>query len=198
MKLLQLSDRWIDQVAFWRKSFWKVSPAWSDPAFKKRFFWVCYTLIVCGLLYKSVFAGYAVTLNFYPETCIPKSRLMILDMRGFESVREFKRGEVVSFKVPQMRKFFPADAVFAKYVAGVEGDKIVVKDGWISVNGKKWGELKLVALKKLAGPVSRYDKEFVVGRDELLMLGTHEKSYDGRYWGVVHKEEIIGRAYPIF
>lgn len=198
MKRLVLSEQSLAQVAFWRKSFWQASPAWGDAAFRKRFFWVCYGLVILALVVKAFFSNFALTLNFYPDTCIPKSRVMLLDLRGFASVREFQRGDVVSFKVDQMQRFFPKETIYAKYVGGVEGDRVVVKDGVISVNGKQWGKLALVSMKKLPGPMSRYDRALTVGKDELLMLGTQEKSYDGRYWGVVKKEEIIGRAHPIF
>lgn len=184
-------------LAFWSRDFWRVSPAWQDPVFRKRFFWVCYGLVVLAMVIKSLLGSYAITLNVYPETCIPKSRVMLLDLRGFASVRDFHVGDVVSFKVQAMERFFPKETIYAKYVAGVEGDKVVVKDGVISINGKRWGSLDLVTLKKLPGPMSRYDRTFTVGQDELLMLGTHHKSYDGRYWGVVKKDEIIGRAYPL-
>lgn len=188
----------VEKYGFWRREFWSVSPAWKEPKFRKRFFWVAYALIAFTVLWRSFCSGWAVTIDVMPELCIPGARVMLLDLHGFGSVREFERGMVVSFKNQAMQKFFPKNYIYAKYVAGVQGDHVVVKDGTITVNGKEWGKLNLVTLKKLPGPMSSYDKDFIVGKDELLMLGTHVKSYDGRYWGVVHRDEIIGRAYPIF
>lgn len=106
--------------------------------------------------------------------------------------------DTVAFKTPHMRRYFPEQTIYAKYVAGIEGDVVAVKDGVVSINGKPWGKLNLITSKKLEGTMADFERTFTVGKDELLMLGTHPDSYDGRYWGVIKKEEILGRVYPIF
>lgn len=180
------------------RSFWKVSDRWSETQFRKRFFWICYAIVILALVVNQVGKSFAITINVYPETCIDNSRLMVLDLRGFKGVSEFKKMDAVAFKSKSMRRFFPEHTIYAKYVAGVEGDVIRVNDGAVFINDKEWGRLNLVTSKKLKEPMSSFDRTFTVGKDELLMLGTHPDSYDGRYWGVIKKEEILGRVYQIF
>ena len=44
----------------------------------------------------------------------------------------------------------------------------------------------------------RFDRDYIVEPGHYFMMGEHFRSYDSRYWGTVHENQIVGRAYPLF
>ncbi len=45
-------------------------------------------------------------------------------------------------------------------------------------------------------PIAVIDK--ILSKDEYFVLGDHPKSFDGRYFGIITKDEIINKAEPSF
>lgn len=83
-----------------------------------------------------------------------------------------------------------------KVVAGLPGDVLEVNADVAYINGVKWGDLTL--LETLAKQPGHYDRREVVPEGKVLLLGTTEFSYDGRYYGFIDQAEINATAYPIF
>lgn len=38
----------------------------------------------------------------------------------------------------------------------------------------------------------------VIPADRLFMIGRHERSYDSRYFGFIHAESVLNKAYPLW
>lgn len=98
---------------------------------------------------------------------------------------------------------FPADRMMGKYVRAVPGDTVSINDSEeIFVNGKyvarglywlhdrETQEIDPNTLKKFTGKKTLKDGEY-------WMMGTSRRSFDSRYWGVVSKDQIIGRMYVL-
>ncbi len=85
-----------------------------------------------------------------------------------------------------------------KTVAGIFGDKIEIKNRTVHING--------IAIKN--GEVSKKDSwgrklkscgDLVVGNNEIFAMSMYNAdSYDSRYFGVIHKNSIIGTAKRIW
>lgn len=83
-----------------------------------------------------------------------------------------------------------------KVVAGLPGDRLVVKDDFAYVNGAPWGRLTLLGtLHKGAGS---FDRDVYVPPGKVLLLGTTPYSYDGRYYGFIDQGDIEAEAIPVF
>jgi len=85
----------------------------------------------------------------------------------------------------------------AKLVAGVPGDMVEVTAQGISINGRHWGPLNAIVLEKSGKTAESVTRSFEIPEGELLLLGTLPRSYDGRYWGTVKLEQVIGRAWMV-
>jgi conjugal transfer pilin signal peptidase TrbI len=83
-----------------------------------------------------------------------------------------------------------------KIVAALPGDRVRVDDTGISINGKLWGPLGLSSRLDVSG--LRMLGDNTVPEGKALLLGTMPGSYDGRYWGFLDQDQIIGQAWPIF
>ncbi len=87
-----------------------------------------------------------------------------------------------------------------KRVVGVAGDKVSTKDGKLIVNGEAQAEtyLKPGATTSMNGSCDRYrpDDVVTVQPGELLVMGDNRLfSQDGRCFGPVNTDAVIGRAF---
>ena len=104
-------------------------------------------------------------------------------------------GDLVQFRAGALGYGFEG-RLFVKMVAAKPGDTIEIRDDYLYINGTARDRLWLLKTMKKA-PRS-FDRTFVVGPDELFMLGTLPESYDGRYWGAINRSQILGTATPLF
>lgn len=110
---------------------------------------------------------------------------------------EFARGSYVAFK-PRgglMGSKFEGRLV-GKMVAGVPGDTLVVRNDEAYINGHLIG--KLVLLPKLGAKSGAFDRRETVPEGKILVVGTDPRSYDGRYWGFLDQQDVIGNVSPVF
>lgn len=108
---------------------------------------------------------------------------------------EPKRGDVIVFKVPPTRQ-----EEFIKRIIAVSGDAISVSDGKVFINDKRLNEYYLGEnLLTFAGPIIQEGEKVTLGRDEYFVLGDNRThSQDSRYFGVIKKGDIIGKAWLIY
>jgi signal peptidase I len=106
--------------------------------------------------------------------------------------RSPERGEVIVFKFPQN-----TSQRYIKRIVGLPGETVEIKDGrvMIVIDGQKLEVLDessyLPAYLLTAGNLT-----MSLGQDEYFVLGDNRSvSSDSRRWGIVPKEDIIGRVY---
>ncbi|NMG08398.1 signal peptidase I [Brasilonema sp. UFV-L1] len=117
---------------------------------------------------------------------------------------EPKRGDIVVFSpTKELQKEQFQDA-FIKRVIGLPGEKVELKNGQVYINNQPLPESKYLAQKQRTAVmdvcISGQQPSFLaqpvtIPADSYLVLGDNRKSsYDSRCWGVVPRENIIGRA----
>lgn len=113
-------------------------------------------------------------------------------------VREPERGEVVVFRFPKEESVF-----FIKRVIGLPGEKVIIKDGAITIVSGKNSEGFLLQEKYLQeGFRSAGSLEIPLGPREYFVLGDNRSfSYDSRSWGALAREDMVGlvrvRLWPL-
>jgi|SRR3989344_2432971 len=108
----------------------------------------------------------------------------------FYKISNPKRGDVVVLKYP-----FDLKQRFIKRIIGLPGETVVVKDGKITISSD--GKSVLLDEEKYLSNIKSTDGNVNVnlGADEYFVLGDNRpSSYDSRRWGILPKEDIIGRA----
>lgn len=111
-------------------------------------------------------------------------------------------GDVVIFDSPLN------GILLIKRVVAVAGDRVSLKDGRLTVNGKAMAmpprenveefsnHDALLNLQQGGGPDIT---DVVVPRGKLLVLGDHRgDSIDGRFFGFIDKDEVYGRAVAVY
>jgi|TARA_R110002096_G_scaffold14761_4_gene51999 conjugal transfer pilin signal peptidase TrbI len=103
------------------------------------------------------------------------------------------KGELAMFEVPDNAYY---DRPFVKRIVGVEGDVIEVRGRRIYVAGVFVGEAKPFA--QSGRPLEAIESQ-VIPAGYVFMSGEHIDSYDSRYAeiGLIPRERIIGRAFPV-
>lgn len=115
--------------------------------------------------------------------------------------RNFARGDYVVFSFsgsagdidyPGLRR-----QAFFKLIKGVPGDEVAVKEREVFVNGESVGLAKPRAFDGL--PLEAI-ADGVIAPGHFYVQGTDADSFDSRYRssGLVHVDQIIGKAKPLF
>jgi signal peptidase I len=118
-----------------------------------------------------------------------------------------QRGDIVVFLLTEERLQLRSKDANIKRIIGLPGEKVELRDGRVFINNKPLAEDKYLVSKQrteinvcLSENQQPYlSKPVTIPPDSYLMLGDNRpNSYDGRCWGVVHRNMIIGKAYKIF
>lgn len=128
---------------------------------------------------------------------MPKGVYRIMPVRGIG------RGMLVLFVLPEDiklplrgRDWFREDLPLIKPVAALPGD-IVCTRGTVKVNGKRQG--KVYKSDYLGRRLTSRRGCITVSAKSFVPLSTHSKrSFDGRYFGEVPQDSILGEAVPVF
>ena len=114
-----------------------------------------------------------------------------------------RRGSIVTVKAvsvapdyARLRDFDDAGDRFLKRVAAVEGDRVCAEGEAVTINdgptiARVRQDAEGRALPFWSGCVT-------LGADEVFLLGDHDQSFDGRYFGITKRADIEGvwRRFP--
>lgn len=181
---------------FARAFGWMVSrkhpdvPRWSPT---KTLNIVCGTTIAWMLLWMFVGSHWHLGVEAQSQGCLPW-RYFIVTTNVPATIVKDQIYQYTSEGAPLM----PNGIRIVKYAAGLPGDHVVVNAGGIFINGKYWGPLNAGALKRGHMTVSEVTKAYVIPEGKVLVLGTTDISWDGRYWGLINKMQITAKAYPLW
>lgn len=107
-----------------------------------------------------------------------------------------KLGDVIVFKAPNDN-----EKDYIKRVIGTAGDKVMVKDGEVYLNGKLLDQSKFLdpSVKTYSGSFLKEGEEITVPQGQYFVMGDNRPySSDSREWGFVKKSEIIGLSFFVY
>lgn len=109
------------------------------------------------------------------------------------------KGCLYVFTVPKATRIFKEGTLMLKKLVAIPQDEIAIhKENFsITVNGNSVAS-GLPLAKKFQQSETTFCGSKKLSTDEYWFLGEHPSSFDSRYWGSVRKDEIIGKAWPIF
>lgn len=106
--------------------------------------------------------------------------------------RSIERGDVIVFKSPSN-----PDIEYIKRIIGLSGDKIMIKDGEVYVNGIRLTEGYISTKTNLwEGGFSKNGAETIVPDGDIFVMGDNRpRSSDSREFGPVPITSIIGQVF---
>lgn len=112
------------------------------------------------------------------------------------------RGDIVVFSPTQELQKEQYQDAFIKRIVGLPGDKVQLKEGKVYINSKPLQEQYIGTGQRTVVDVCTSGQQppflsqpVTIPANSYLVLGDNRNSsYDSRCWGVVPRENIIGRA----
>ena len=108
-----------------------------------------------------------------------------------------QRGDVVIFKAPSSEPCAADECEYIKRIIGIPGDRVIVKGGQVYLNGKLLDQTFLPGgVITVEGQYAEEGEEKTVPSGEYLCFGDNRQhSRDGREFGPIKKELIVGKAF---
>lgn len=126
--------------------------------------------------------------NFHDKEQIIAEKLSI-------KIEDIKRGEVVIVNHPENE-----GVLLIKRVVGLPGEQISIHEGAVYINNNKLDESYLTDGVITYGKKALEENvEYEIPMEEYIVMGDNrENSTDSRYWGPVHKNDIVGRGFLVY
>ncbi|AII15528.1 conjugal transfer peptidase TraF (plasmid) [Campylobacter iguaniorum] len=102
------------------------------------------------------------------------------------------KGEIIYFSLPIETPYYKKASKFGKIIMCEGGDKLSTQGLDYYCNNKFIGTAKTT--DKNGKPVSPFIYNGEIPQGSFFVMGTHERSYDSRYWGFVNEDQIQGIA----
>lgn len=108
-----------------------------------------------------------------------------------------QRGEVVIFKAPPSEPCAETECEYIKRVIGLPGENVRISDGYVFINDQKLNEAYLPSdVRTQPGTYFREGQTITLAENQYLVLGDNRlHSRDGREFGPIKREAIIGKAW---
>lgn len=114
---------------------------------------------------------------------------LVIDQLSYR-FSEPARGDVVVFRYPNDPSVF-----YIKRIIGLPGETVHIKSGQVTVTRKDGTELALDE-SYVVHEDATYTLDSIVGEAQYFVMGDNRpRSSDSRVWGMLPKENIMGRAY---
>lgn len=108
-------------------------------------------------------------------------------------------GTWVAFRAARMVHPFKDGMTVVKLLIAGPGDHVQLTKETLTVNGRFIQRNEFSRIGEEAGtPVDLQPIDVVLGPDQYFAIGTHPRSYDSRFWGVLEGERVIARAFGLF
>ncbi|MDH3661711.1 MAG: signal peptidase I [Alphaproteobacteria bacterium] len=145
-----------------------------------------------ALSFDYVAKRYRLGIDWQVERCLPDTRVVLIDLRSEMP----KRGSLVAFRGEGLAPIFPDGTHMVKILVGLPGDRVVITPKTTTVNG-----LDVAAGLDLADRLGQrpeaFERSFTIPDDQFFAVGISSTSFDSRYFGLIKRDQVIGKAWRL-
>lgn len=151
------------------------------------------SLVVVGVVY-AFMSRYSIGLDPQKVKCIPGISFYLIDRKD----TTIEKDKTYAFYAKGLEPIFPDDTKMVKFVRGEPGDVVTItSEQFIYINEEDHG-FGFWLSERLGKEPSDFFGKGTLPENQYWMMGTSDLSFDSRYWGTIHEDQVIGRAYPLF
>lgn len=145
-------------------------------------------LIIIGLEAAMVLLGISIGIN--PTESQPYRIFLILKKKPFG------REDLVAFRFPGS-EYYAEGSLFVKEVQGIPGDRLEIRDGrTVWLNGRFLDTVR--AADSQGKEVKPFSFNGLIPEGHYFLYSPAPNSYDSRYYGLIGKERIVGKAISLW
>lgn len=125
------------------------------------------------------------------------SRDKSLDYHVWLSIGErdnYTTNDYVRFKYIHPDKYIEGKYLI-KQVSCKSGDRLERVGDYFTCNGKNI--VKVLHTDRNGNPLTQFNYNGVIPKGYYFLTGTHERSYDSRYFGLIYHSEIDEKVFPL-
>lgn len=157
-----------------------------------------FTALFLALIIKRfVVEAYRIPSKSMMDTLLVHDRIFV--NKFIYTFAEIDAGDVVVFRVPTtIPNYDPEKPYYIKRVVGTAGDRIEIRDDYsIYRNGERLTDPPFFAKNRYFSDLRGLKfSPVTIPEGEILVFGDNSRdSYDGRYWGCLPAENVMGKAF---
>lgn len=114
----------------------------------------------------------------------------------YTSRSSVRRGDIVALVLPPAARPYAqlrgesSDLLLIKRVLAIRGDWVCTLHGELRINGIRIGPI--ASVDSMGRPLPRWSAARLLRDDELLVGSSQPRSFDGRYFGPIHPNQVLG------
>lgn len=149
---------------------------------------VIFTMLFLGFMGAFLFnSPYQIVLNKTPSL---EDKFFIIN-KHFKN-EDLKTNKVLYFSLPKETPYYKKGESFGKILKCQKGQTLATKHLSYYCDGVFLGKAKTTDIN--GKNVENFIFNGTILCNQFFVMGTHERSFDSRYWGFVNKEDIKGVA----
>jgi conjugal transfer pilin signal peptidase TrbI len=150
---------------------------------------VAWTLVLIVIGVGALLAFFGVSIGINPTASQPYRLFAIV--KGHPS----GRGDLIAFRFPGSR-YYPEGTLFVKEIIGIPGDHLEIRsDRTVRLDGSFLDTVR--ATDSQGKAVQPFLFDGIIPEGAYFLYSPARNSYDSRYYGLIGKDRIVGRAIPL-
>lgn len=136
------------------------------------------------------------------KPCIP-GRFYFIERLIPGRALKFQRGDLIVFRTDnRTAPYYKPGTRFVKLVRGVPGDRVHIDAaGKVRITGQDYHfetALEPQVVELLGKKTGDLAVDYSIPNDAYFAMGTLPDSYDSKYWGVVCKDQVVGKGLAVW
>ena len=149
-------------------------------------------VITLFLAFDTIAKRYRLGIDWQVERCLPDTRAVLIDL-GSEIP---ERGELIAFRGRGLEPLFADGTKMVKILVGLPGDRIEITPERTMVNDVEVAT-GLHLADRLGQTPEAFSRAFVVPEGHYFGVGKSDNSFDSRYFGLIKREQVLGKAWRL-
>lgn len=150
-------------------------------------------VVAIAVLFVWIESRFRIGIDSQVIRCFPDHKFFLVDLKHTEAERD----SIIAYRSQGLAPFFDDGTLMGKVIKGLPGDRLQINESGVFINGVQHAD-GFPLLSRLQVPKESLYRDEVIPDGKYFLMAPAPESYDGRYWGYISADQIVGRATPFF